>query len=298
MDQQTGGGGAREAESLRKDVTFQTQDAAHLAGTVFGDPTTACMAVVIHPATGVPASYYAHFASWLARSHHAIVLTYDYRDFGRSAHRPLRNIQTSMSDWGIIDQEAALRHLVRHFGHLPVRIIGHSLGAQWLAFHADIDKVDRVVAVAAGPAFWLHHAPSYMPTILWFWWIGMPFLTLLFGYMPGKRTGLGADLPGNVYWQWRRWCLSPHFSRPDWGKALPMPKPEKARFHLTLVPIADDVMIPPAMVRKLAAFYPEALISEDLIIPSDEGLKEIGHLRLFSPRCRAFWPRIAAPLVN
>jgi predicted alpha/beta hydrolase len=298
MDQLAAESGVREAESLRRDLTFQTQDAFHLEGTLFGDPAAACMAVVIHPATGVPASYYALFAGWLARNHRAVVLTYDYRDFGRSARRPLRNIQTSMSDWGIIDQEAALGHLVRHFGHLPVRVIGHSLGAQWLAFHANIERVDRVVAVASGPAYWLHHARSYMPTILWFWWIGMPFLTLLFGYMPGKRTGLGADLPGKVYWQWRRWCLSPQFSRPDWGKTLPLPKPEKARFHLTLLAVADDVMIPPAMVRKLAAFYPEALIHEELIVPSDEGLTEIGHLRLFSPRCRAFWPRIAAPLVN
>jgi predicted alpha/beta hydrolase len=118
----------------------------------------------------------------------------------------------------------------------------------------------------------------------------------MLGYLP-SWIGLGADLPRGVYWQWRRWCLSPHFFTKEWGVTLPSPEPDKARFALTLLPVADDIMIPPHMVRRLAAFYPRATITEDLIVPAQGGLKAVGHLRLFSPRSKALWPRIAAPLI-
>jgi predicted alpha/beta hydrolase len=287
---------ADREDRSRETITFQTQDACWLKGTLFGDPARAAMAVVLHPATGVPSGYYGLFASWLAREHRAVVLTYDYRDFGESNGVLVRQSKARMSDWGIIDQEAALGFLVKRFAHLPPRVIGHSLGAQWLAFHKDIGKVDRVVAVAAGPNYWLDQPLSYMPSVIWFWWLAGPVVTKAAGYLPGW-LGLGADLPRGVYWQWRRWCLSPRFSQPEWGVSLPAPQLEEARFHLTLLPVADDVMIPQKMVRRLPSFYPQATITEDLITPSEHGLKEIGHLRLFSARCRAFWPRIAAPLV-
>jgi predicted alpha/beta hydrolase len=150
-------------------VLLQTDDGARLHGTVHGDPATATMAVVLHPATGVHSGYYAHFARWLADTHAAVVLTYDYRDFGHSKVRPVREATSTMSDWGIFDQETALSYVVQRFGHLPIRVVGHSLGGQWLAFHKDIGRVDRVVAVASGPNFWRDNALSYMPRLLWFW---------------------------------------------------------------------------------------------------------------------------------
>jgi len=279
----------------REPASFQTQDGVQLQGKVFGDPDLAKMAVVVHPATGVHSGYYALFASWLARNHDAVVLTYDYRDFGGSSRRPVREATASMCDWGIRDQEAALAYVVERFGHLPVRIVGHSLGALWLAFHRDIGRVDRVVAVASGPNHWLDQPLSYMPAVVWFWWLAGPLTTKVIGYLPGW-LGFGADLPKDVYWQWRRWCLSREFSRPEWGMSLPSPKLDEARFHLTLMPVADDVMIPPTMARRLPTFYPYANAQEDLIVPKDFGLKEIGHLRVFAPRSKAVWPRIAAAL--
>jgi predicted alpha/beta hydrolase len=288
-DVRTPGANPREA------ARFQTQDGVQLQGKLFGNPDLATMAVVVHPATGVLSGYYAAFANWLAVNHNAVVLTYDYRDFGGSARRPVREATANMSDWGIRDQEAALAYILECFGHLPVRIVGHSLGAQWLAFHKDIGRVDRVVAVASGPNYWLDQPLSYLPAVVWFWWLAGPLTTKVIGYLPGW-LGFGADLPKDVYWQWRRWCLSREFSRPEWGMSLPSPKLNEARFHLTLLPVADDVMIPPLMVRRLPTFYPHARVQEDLIVPKDFGLKEIGHLRVFAPRSKAVWPRIAAAL--
>lgn len=286
-----------QAAAPREDVLIETQGSEPLAGTLWGEQAAAAMAVVLHPATGVPARYYGAFAAWLAVDCGAAVLTYDYRDFGRSASGPISRSKATMSDWGIHDQEGALRFLARRFPALPLRVVGHSLGAQWLAFHADIARVDRVAAVASGPNYWLDQPPTYMAQVLWFWWLGGPVATRLLGYLP-RWMGLGADLPAGVYWQWRRWCLSRDFARADWGRSLPEPQAARARFRLTLIPIADDVMIPPKMVRRLAAFYPAAQTREDMIVPEAKKGQKIGHLRIFSPRSREWWPRIAAAVAD
>jgi predicted alpha/beta hydrolase len=291
-------GNEEQGQTDRADVVIGTIDLRRLVGSIFGNPATAKAAIALHPATAVPSSYYTAFAKWLAQTHDVLVLTYDYRDFGASAKRSMRESDARMSDWGILDQGAALSFLVTRYPHLPVRVIGHSVGAQFLAFHDNIDKVDRVAAVCAGPAYWLDHPRSYMPTILMFWWLVGPVVTRVMGYMPGKKLGLGSNIPAGVYWQWRRWCLTRQFSRVDWGGNIPSPDLSKARFNLTLLPVADDVMIPPLMVRRLADFYPAADISEDLLTPADFSLREIGHLRAFAPRNKAVWPRIAAAVID
>jgi hypothetical protein len=65
-----------------------------------------------------------------------------------------------MSDWGLLDQDAALTHAIAAFPNLPIRVVGHSLGGHWLAFRDRIDRVARVVTVASGSAHWLAHPLS------------------------------------------------------------------------------------------------------------------------------------------
>jgi predicted alpha/beta hydrolase len=259
--------------------------------------TTPRHAVVLHGGAGFPARFYQDFASWLAATHQAAVLTYDYRDFGWSLDRPLAG-SDARSDWGIKDQSAALTCLGGRFPELPLRVLGHSLGGQWLAFHEDVSRVDRVVAVASGPGFWLDHPWPMLPKVMAFWWLAGPLAAWLTGYMPGRLLGLGADLPGGVYWEWRKLCLRPYYHRSEWGRSYPQPRLAEARFKLTIVPIADDVLIAPHMVRKLSVFYPRAQLDETLLAPAELGLTAIGHGGAFLKRNQVCWPLIAAPLLD
>ena len=281
---------------IRTPARFAATDGRVLHGYWSAPDDKPRMAVVLHAATGVPAGYYRAFVEWLALAHGAAVLAYDYRDWGEGLDRPLREVQTRMSDWGLLDQDAALSHAVAAFPNLPIRVVGHSLGGHWLAFHDRIDRVDRVVTVASGPAHWLAHPLSKLPRVLSLWWLAGPAATLALGYLPGRRLGLGADLPAGVFWQWRRWCLRQGYSSSDWGARLPEPDLDKARFDLDLIAIADDWMIPPGVVWRLADFYPKALVKRTLVEPKAFGLDAIGHLAVFRDRNRAAWPLIAASL--
>ncbi len=281
-----------------EDVRFRTGDGRTLAGRIYHPCTLPRHAVVLHGGAGFPARFYHDFATWLSVTHHTAVLTYDYRDFGGSLNQPLASSDARLSDWGIKDQSAALSFLRSRFPALPPRVLAHSLGGQWLAFHDDVSHVDRVVAVASGPGFWRDHPWPTIPKVMAFWWLAGPIAAWLAGYMPGRLLGFGADIPGGVYWEWRNLCLRPDYHRSEWGRCYPQPRLEEARFKLTIVPVADDGLIAPHMVRKLPAFYPRAQLNETLLAPAELGLKAIGHAGAFLARNQVCWPLIAAPLLD
>ncbi|MDG5496693.1 alpha/beta fold hydrolase [Niveispirillum sp. BGYR6] len=264
-----------------------------LAGLLFQPAGEPQAAIVLHGATGVPRDYYARFAAWAAEARQAAVLIYDYRDCGHSAQVPVKQARATMADWAVRDQAAALELLHQRFPDLPLEVIGHSLGGLGLPFHDRADRVVRMVAVASGPAHWSRHPPGFVPKALAFWYLAGPVLTTLLGYMPGWVLGQGAHLPASAYWEWRRWCVTPGFYRRDWGSRLPQPDLSRMKGRLRLVAIADDPMLPPPVVRDLAGFYPAAQVENHLIEPAAAGVASIGHLRVFSERCRAVWPVLA-----
>lgn len=276
-------------------VTITCPDGRELAGRLFTPADGApAMALVLHGATGVPRDYYARFAAWLAGHRQAAVLIYDYRDCGHSARGPVRQARASMADWAVIDQGAALDFLFDRHPGLPVEVMGHSLGGMGLPFHAKADRVRRMTSVATGPAHWRRHPGHFIGKAMAFWFVLGPLATALLGYMPGRILGQGADLPANAFWQWRRWCTSRGFFRGDWGRHLPQPDLGRMKGTVRLVAIEDDPMIPPAVVRDHAAFFPAAAVEHAVIPVAAAGVSAIGHLRIFSERCRAAWPLLAA----
>ena len=200
-----------------------------------------------------------------------------------------------MSDWGLLDQDAALSHAVAAF-----RTCRYELSAIRLA---DIGSLFMTVSIGwIGSSRWragrlLAHPIRKLPEVVSLWWLAGPAATLALGYLPGRRLGLGADLPAGVFWQWRRWCLRKGYSGSDWGARLPEPDLDKARFNLDLVAIADDWMIPPGVVWRLTDFYPKAVVNRTLVEPKAFGLDAIGHLAVFRDPNRAARPRIAGSLM-
>jgi predicted alpha/beta hydrolase len=261
---------------------------ARLAGTLHLPWGTPMAAVVLNGATGVPARYYAAFARWLAEERGLACLTFDYRDFAASG-APRRS-GARMVDWGVTDAEAARHWLGQRFPDLDLWVIGHSLGAIGLPFQTGLERVSRIVAVAGGPLRLSDHPWPYRAAAAAFWYGHGPVLAATLGYLPGRASGLGADLPGPVYWQWRRWCLSPRGSRDD----ATMPPMRGARFtgEARFVVVDDDPVVPAAAVWRLMAMFPEARLRQQVIRPAAHGLPPVGHIAAFAPRNRALWPQL------
>ncbi|MEX0327573.1 MAG: alpha/beta hydrolase [Ruegeria sp.] len=254
------------------------------------DPKTV---VVINSATGVPRDYYRHFARWLAAEQGMACLTYDYRDFGHSVQRRMSSAKTTMADWALVDMPAARAEMRRRFPDAAHWTIGHSVGAMLGPVQPDAEQIDRMICVCSGLVTLADHPWPYRALAWLFWYGHAPLATWMLGYLPGKLTGFGTDLPAAVYWQWRRWCTAPKNYVPDIGNLLPDANWPKAGRQVDLFTFDDDQMVPPEAVWRLADLYgPDA--RRHLLSPKEFGLKEIGHIGAFARRNAAVWPRLIA----
>ncbi|MGV2021091.1 alpha/beta hydrolase family protein [Agrobacterium sp. 22-223-1] len=276
------------AESREIDIVSEGH---RLAGRFFPPRGPARAHLVLHGATGVPARYYRAFATWAAAQGIG-VLTYDYRDFGASRQRPVRESRATMADWGVADQTAAEAALCEIAPEGPLWLLGHSLGGLTFPFRRHDERVERVITIGSGFAHVSDHPWTYRPTVIAFWYLLGPVSTTLAGYLPGRRLLLGADLPAGIYWQWRRWCTSRDFFRRDIGKSLPEPDFSATRFDLRMMTMADDVVVPPAAVWRYADVFPQGSVNRRTLHPEEFGLTSLRHIEVMSERAAPAWPAI------
>lgn len=280
---------APPAGRAEKSEVFKTADGATLVGRLFYPSGVPRAVLVLNGATAVPQDYYQHFASYAAEAHNLIVFTYDYRDMGRSASGSIRRSRATMADWGIADQQAARAKVRRLFPGLPIRVIGHSLGGMTMTLQRDLDDVTDLTCVASGNVHHSDHPWPYRATALLFWFLVGPPVTALAGYLPGKMMGMGEDLPKAAYWQWRRWCTSMKTFGEEAGRSLPQSEWQQPQTQVRFVAFADDDMIPPHAVARLAQDYGRKDQDVEVIAPADFGVKAIGHLGVFARRNRSVW---------
>ncbi len=280
-------GNADDSEAL--DIR---SEGALLRGRPFRPRGTPRAALVVHGATGAPAGFYRAFAEWAAAERDLAVLTYDYRDFGSSARGPVRGSRATLADWGRHDQAAALATLAGMMPDTPLWVVGHSVGGLWLGWHAAMTRVARTITIGAGLTHVSDHPLRYRWKARLFWSAPVRVAAGLFGYLPGRMVGLGADLPRGVYEDWRRWCLNPGWHLSDVGRSLPLPDPHRVKGHLRMIAVADDDLVPPAAVWRARALYPEAMKEQLVLRPEAFGLKSIGHIPPFHRRNAVLWPAI------
>lgn len=279
---------------MRETVEVVTADGARLGGVLLRPEGVARVAVVIHGATGVPQGFYRAFAEWLVAERGFAVLTYDYRDFGASLRGRVAASRATMAEWGMLDTAAALGALRAAVPGVPVWVIGHSLGGMMLGFQPGLAGVARVITVASGMVHLGDHPWPYRATAAAFWYGHGPALVRALGYLPGRLSGLGVDLPAGVYWQWRRWCTERGSFLSEVGQSLPMPDKGVVTGEMVLVAVADDVMVPPVAVWRLMAQHEAAAKRQRVLRPAEHGLARIGHLGAFARRNAVVWPAIIA----
>ncbi len=274
-----------------KEIEIQCEDgrllAAHWVRSTGSSPALAT--IVIHSATAVRRGFYNAFAQHLSE-HGLDVILWDTRGIGESATLPMRNEPATMRNWGQLDQQAVLKYVQAQHSERPMIIVGHSSGGHLTGLASLTAKADALILIASGVCYWRDYPRTQWLRLLAVWWVGMPPLLALWGYLPAW-AGIGQALPRGVAAEWRRWSLTRGYLFGD--PTLDTRGYDAYVGPLLALSISDDKGYSPiGTVKALLLRFTNASI-EHKEIHADEGYQgRIGHFGFFKLKNASLWPQV------
>ncbi len=273
-----------------RDIWLEARDGAKLSATLFEASAKAAKAIIIiAAATASPQTYYRRFASATA-SDEWDVLTFDYRGVGRSLHTRLKYSRAKMTDWGMLDLDAAIRW-AKSSGYQNIYLLGHSVAGQIFPLAENAHRVKAAYFVGSQTAaqrYW-HGFSKFKVWIFWF--ILIPTLTRLYGYLPGWSMGGKVGIPSTTAWEWRTWGKHPQGVL----QGLEDRKQAFAEIDIPMKLISlehDNTLAPRAAVEALMTYYPQARTSHEHLLAKSYNADKLGHFDFFRSRFKdSLWPK-------
>lgn len=274
---------------MRQELTIPAADGLPLSAILLtpdgdgGPPPRA--AVAIAPATGVRKRYYEPFAAYLAESGFAAVC-FDYRGMGSSLDGKLRHCRARLHDWGERDLEGVLAWLAGRWPGAPLLVVGHSAGGQVFGLAAASERTAGLLAVGAQSGHWRFWPGIWRWLLALFWYVWLPLLVALFGYLPMRLVTGGDNVPREVAREWARWGRHPDYVMSYARGAGRDGLYDRFDRPLRVYGFTDDLLAPPRAVAQLLTFYPNARSELCILSPADLGVRRIGHFGPFRDRFR------------
>lgn len=279
-------------------IKITTHDGYRLAAIVFensmSQPPNQPIAI-IGGGVAIPQTFYAPFARYLA-SQGTTVITFDYRGIGGSLNTHARDITARLVDWGQKDIPAILAYAKSTYPDSPIHWIGHSLGGGFgVALAHNNALIDRHLGIAVPHGYWGLMSGNERYRVAALIGIVLPTLAYTCGYIPGKLTGLGENLPKHIALEWRRWILNPNSM---WGSlpAKDLTASQTLRAPMHILRFSDDPWASEQSVEQILKCFTGAKHrSIACIQPQDANAKHIGHNGFFRTRfATTLWPRACA----
>lgn len=275
-----------------RSVTLVTADNYLISARIYESTDAVRGQLIVAGATGVGQQFYRRFAEYASQQGFN-VLTLDYRGVGQSAPKQLKGFAMDFADWGQLDLAAAVDFM--HREDSPLFLVGHSYGGHALGLLPNHAKIKRCYTLGTGSGW-----HGWMPTVerlkvQFMWNIVFPVLVAWKGYLPWKMLGMGADMPKDVYLQWKRWCGMPHYFFDD-----PLVcEQRKQQFAQVRTPITaavalDDLWALPASRDAFMQYYSNAQVTHRDIDPQEFNLSfgKIGHMGYFRPVAQPLWDQV------
>jgi predicted alpha/beta hydrolase len=282
---------------------LRAQDGYPLAGSLYTIPAKEAprRVAVVHGGAGIAATRYGRFAAFLAEAGMP-TLTYDYRGVDLSRPATLRGFHATMQDWAQHDCAGAISWLRGRFPGAETIGIAHSIGALLVGGAHNAAEQARLVLIGAHTGYHGDYGARYRLAMTVMWHALMPAITRLVGYFPGRRLGLGEDIPAKIALQWagrRSPELRPTGTGPGAARTqMLLDRCAALQRPALLVSISDDAFATPSGTKRLMAYYPNLFPLQHLqFTPADAGVRRIGHFGFFGRQAGAvLWPRLLAEL--
>ena len=256
---------------------------------------------VLHCGAGIRALRYRRFAAFLAESG-IPTLSYDYRGIGISRPKALRGFRASIEDWAEYDCGGAIAWARERYPRARIIGIAHSIGALLVGGAPNSAEQGQLILIGGHTGYYGDYHSRYRLPMTAVWHALMPAITLLVGYFPARRLGLGEALPARVALQWagrRTGDLRPAGSGPRYDRVQALlDRCAALQRPALLVSVRDDAFATTSGTKRLLSFYPRLFpITQVEYTPADAGTRRIGHFGFFGRAAgAALWPRLLAQL--
>ena len=273
---------------MEKQHIIQTRDGKDLFATLFIPKLPNGQTVVIGAGAGIRRQFYGEFAGHLCQAGY-LVYTFDYRGVGQSKPSTLQGFSARLQEWGMLDLDSVVLDARRLQPNNRLIYVAHSLGAQIVGLAPAAQYFSRMVLIAGQIPYWRLWSMPYQSKMFLLGYVLLPGLSRWWGYFPGKRIGLGFDLPKGVALEWARWIRHPE----GLFGYLPEHNYRKIDAWIRAYSFTDDEMAPKQAVRQLLQRFPRADIKWRHIDPSELKLEAIGHFGFFKKkRGGALWAEL------
>ncbi len=231
--------------------------------------------LVVHSATATPQGFYRAFAQYAA-SRGLLTITYDYRGTGLSGS-PKSQRGIKMRDWIQQDIPAVAQWAAERYPELPHYAIGHSVGGHGLVLNYGTDHL-KAFAITASHVAALRSISPWTERLRVITVLNVlgPVLSRLIGYMPGRKLGLGEDIPRAAMLDWSSWTLRKNYFFDDPSMQAKR-KAEELRVPMLAVGASDDLWASERQMDLLAEHVTGAPVERRTYTPQEIGAKSIGH---------------------
>jgi predicted alpha/beta hydrolase len=204
-----------------------------------------------------------------------------------------------MRDWMGADVPAVAAWARKRQPGVPQLAIGHSIGGHALALDYGTEDLAgfAMIAAHAGTTRAIPDRVERARARMILSVLGPAFARLM-GYIPGRRLGLGEDMPGGPMLEWGRWSRRPGYFFDD-------PSMEaEARAAAVTQPVlaigfSDDPWATPPQIDVITDHLVNAMVERRTYSPGEGGVPSIGHMGFFRSGVRdTLWPEVLGWLMG
>ena len=252
-------------------------DGTHLEVSVFpSSEAPEAPVVVILPAMGVRASYYAPLAESLVRNG-LQAITADLRGNGKSSVRAGRAHDFGYYEMVEWDYPAVMEQVRSRFPASQIHLLGHSLGGQLACLYCATapQPPDSLILIATCSVYrkgWSFPMSVGLPL---FQQIGV-LLARALGHFPGYRLGFGGRDARRLMRDWARQGLTGRYEVPESAHDFET-RLDQFEGRVLAITIEDDTYSPPRATRHLLGKMARADVTHLHFQPEELGRPQVGH---------------------
>lgn len=271
-------------------------DGVSLEATLFPARGKQRASVLIGSALGVPRTFYARLAGFLASKGFSVV-TFDCRGIRNSGGGAPPGARILMEHWGALDTDAVLATMQHRFPESPLLLLGHSAGGQLYGLAEHSTEIDGLVLVSSLVPHWRSLDTPWNLLVYLLTRLVIPLFSLGRDMFPARRLGISSvDIPSGVMRQWAQWARLRHYLW-DPRSSLDVSRYGRFSFPVLVCHVDDDGYAPWPSIQEMLVHLPRTRQQVWTVESRRAPGGKLGHVDFFRESCGGvFWPELAERL--